>query len=150
MSTTTHASDARIVAERLTYAPADGRALFHDLTISFGRERTGLIGPNGSGKTTLVRLLAGELTASAGTVFRPGALAVLPQEFRPAPESTLATILGIDQRLDEPVVLPPLLNLDEAKGARVLVADDVADTGHTLRLVREVLGDEARARQKQL
>lgn len=45
---------------------------------------------------------------------------------------------GIDQRLDEPVVLPPLLNLDEARGAKVLVADDVADTGHTLRLVHDL------------
>jgi hypoxanthine phosphoribosyltransferase len=45
---------------------------------------------------------------------------------------------GIDQRLDEPVVLPPVLNLDEARGARVLVADDVADTGHTLQLVHDL------------
>ncbi len=48
---------------------------------------------------------------------------------------------GIDQRLDEPVVLPPVLNLDEAKGARVLVADDVADTGHTLRLVHDLCAE---------
>jgi uncharacterized protein len=46
---------------------------------------------------------------------------------------------GIDQRLDVPVVLPPTLDLVDVAGLRVLVADDVADTGHTLRLVREVL-----------
>ncbi len=46
---------------------------------------------------------------------------------------------GIDQRLDVPVVLPPTLDLVDVRGLRVLVADDVADTGHTLRLVREVL-----------
>jgi ATPase subunit of ABC transporter with duplicated ATPase domains len=99
MSSTTHASDGRIVAERLTYAPADGRALFHDLTLSFGRERSGLVGPNGSGKTTLVRLLAGELTPSFGTVHRAGAVAVLPQEFRPPPGASLAAVLRIDVRL---------------------------------------------------
>ena len=96
------ASGARLVAERLTYAPptsADDRALFHDLTLSVGRERTGLVGPNGSGKSTLLRLLAGELTPTAGTVHRVGTVAVLPQDFRPAPGAPLAVVLGIDQRL---------------------------------------------------
>jgi hypothetical protein len=46
---------------------------------------------------------------------------------------------GIDQRLDVPVVIPPALDLVDVAGLQVLVADDVADTGHTLRLVREVL-----------
>ena len=46
---------------------------------------------------------------------------------------------GVDARLDVPVVLPPSLNLLEVTDLEVLVVDDVADTGHTLRLVREVL-----------
>lgn len=99
MTTTTSVSDGRLVAERLAYSPADGRALFHDLTLSFGRERTAVIGPNGSGKTTLVRLLAGELTPSSGTVHRTCAIAVLPQDFRPEPDAPLASVLRIDDRL---------------------------------------------------
>ncbi len=54
---------------------------------------------------------------------------------------------GVDERLDVPVVLPPSLQLMDVTGLKVLVVDDVADTGHTLRLVREVLVqhvDEAR------
>ena len=43
---------------------------------------------------------------------------------------------GIDQRLDLPVVLPPTLDQVDLTGANVLVADDVADTGKTLELVR--------------
>jgi hypoxanthine phosphoribosyltransferase len=46
---------------------------------------------------------------------------------------------GVDDRLDVPVLLPPSLNLVDVSGLDVLVVDDVADTGHTLRLVREVL-----------
>ncbi|WP_284349594.1 ABC-F family ATP-binding cassette domain-containing protein [Roseisolibacter agri] len=106
MPTTTHAAhaagDARIVATRLSYAPphgADDRPLLHDLTLAVGRERTGLVGANGSGKTTLLRLLAGELTPTAGSVQRTGTVAVLPQDFRPAPDAPLATVLGIAERL---------------------------------------------------
>ncbi|HEY0996019.1 MAG TPA: ABC-F family ATP-binding cassette domain-containing protein [Gemmatimonadaceae bacterium] len=90
---------ARLVAERVTYALPDGRALLHDLTLSFGRERSGLIGPNGSGKTTLLRLLAGELAPSRGRVHRSGTIAVLPQEYRPPPGAPLAAVLGIHERL---------------------------------------------------
>lgn len=49
--------------------------------------------------------------------------------------------VGVGKRLDAPVVLPPILDLDEAKGAKVLIADDVADTGHTLQLVRDLCAD---------
>ena len=44
---------------------------------------------------------------------------------------------GVDERLEFPVMLPPLLNAVDLKGQRVLVADDVADTGATLKLVKE-------------
>ena len=42
---------------------------------------------------------------------------------------------GIDERLDVPVELPPVLNLDDIANRRVLIVDDVADTGETLKLV---------------
>lgn len=51
---------------------------------------------------------------------------------------------GVDSRLDVPVVLPPSLNLIDITDLDVLIADDVADTGHTLRLVREVLAQHVR------
>jgi hypoxanthine phosphoribosyltransferase len=43
---------------------------------------------------------------------------------------------GVDERLDLPVVLQPTLDVVDLTGAHVLVADDVADTGRTLELVR--------------
>lgn len=42
---------------------------------------------------------------------------------------------GVDARLDVPVELPPVLNLDDIANRSVLIVDDVADTGETLRLV---------------
>jgi uncharacterized protein len=44
---------------------------------------------------------------------------------------------GVDERLDLPVVLPPTPDVVDLAGATVLVADDVADTGATLKLVRD-------------
>jgi hypoxanthine phosphoribosyltransferase len=49
---------------------------------------------------------------------------------------------GVDQRLDMPVMLPPVPSAVDLAGARVLVADDVADTGATLRLVRDFCADK--------
>ena len=92
-------SGFRVVAERLAYSLADGRTLFSDLTLGFGRERTGLVGPNGTGKSTLVRLLAGELCPSAGTVVRAGTLGYLPQDFHVGADQPLAAVLGIADRL---------------------------------------------------
>ncbi len=45
---------------------------------------------------------------------------------------------GVDERLPLPVVLPPVPDLVDLDSASVLVADDVADTGHTLALVHEL------------
>lgn len=48
---------------------------------------------------------------------------------------------GIDERLDMPVMLPPVPNPADLAGSKVLIADDVADTGETLKLVREFCRD---------
>ena len=44
---------------------------------------------------------------------------------------------GVDERLPLPIMSPPVPELVDMAEARVLVADDVADTGATLRLVRD-------------
>jgi hypothetical protein len=49
---------------------------------------------------------------------------------------------GIDERLPVPMLLPPVPDLVDLHDARVLVADDVADTGQTLALIKEFLADK--------
>src|SRR5947199_3836926 len=44
---------------------------------------------------------------------------------------------GIDERLDMPMLLPPVPDLVDFHETRVLIADDVADTGATLALVKD-------------
>jgi len=49
---------------------------------------------------------------------------------------------GVDERLDVPVVLPPYVDVVDLRDTKVLIVDDVADTGHTLALVRDHCLDE--------
>ena len=44
---------------------------------------------------------------------------------------------GIDERLEMPMILPPVPDLVDFAETKVLIADDVADTGATLKLVQE-------------
>src|SRR6516164_6316603 len=46
---------------------------------------------------------------------------------------------GVDERLDMPMILPPVPSLVDLHEARVLAADDVAATGQTLVLVEDFL-----------
>jgi uncharacterized protein len=45
--------------------------------------------------------------------------------------------VGVDERLPVPMILPPVPELVDLDEARVLVVDDVADTGRTLALVQD-------------
>ncbi|MDE0581135.1 MAG: phosphoribosyltransferase [Acidimicrobiia bacterium] len=42
---------------------------------------------------------------------------------------------GVDERLPVPVMLPPAVDLVDHRNSKILIADDVADTGHTLKMV---------------
>jgi hypoxanthine phosphoribosyltransferase len=44
---------------------------------------------------------------------------------------------GVDERLDVPMILPPVPDLVDLETERMLIADDVADTGETLKLVKD-------------
>ncbi|OJX70105.1 MAG: phosphoribosyltransferase [Micrococcales bacterium 73-13] len=50
---------------------------------------------------------------------------------------------GVGQTLPRPEVLQPLLDPEALAGARVLLVDDVADSGRTLRLAVDLLSERA-------
>ena len=51
---------------------------------------------------------------------------------------------GVDERLPVPMLLPPVPDPVDLHDQRVLIADDVADTGATLALVKEFLAGKVR------
>jgi hypoxanthine phosphoribosyltransferase len=48
---------------------------------------------------------------------------------------------GVDERLEVPIMLPPTPDAVDLSGLRILIADDVADTGRTLEIVRDFCAD---------
>jgi ATPase subunit of ABC transporter with duplicated ATPase domains len=58
----------------------DGRVLLDDVSFRVGEgTKAALVGANGVGKTTLLRVVAGDLTPTSGTVARSGGLGVMRQ-----------------------------------------------------------------------
>ena len=96
----------------------DGRELFSNLDLAIGAERIGLVGRNGVGKTSLLRLIAGELEPSAGTLSVTGRIGVLRQT-PPAANASLGDLLGVSE---------PLARLARIERGEGLAADfDLAD-----------------------
>ncbi len=84
----------------ISFATADGRNLFRDISLSFGRERTGFVGRNGSGKTTLLKLALGELAPASGTVTCDGTIGILRQDYTAMARQTVAGEIGAASELE--------------------------------------------------
>jgi len=84
-----------VTLDRVAARTPDGHTLFSDLSLAFGRERTGVVGRNGAGKTTLLRLIAGLSDPGEGAVARAGRVGFLQQDAGPEPEATVAEALGV-------------------------------------------------------
>lgn len=90
---------ASITLSNLSWSTPDGRILFSDLELSFGPERTGLVGRNGVGKTTLLKLISGGMLPHSGKVTVNGTLGTLRQAVRVDPNETVADLFGIAEAL---------------------------------------------------
>ncbi|WP_274628088.1 ABC-F family ATP-binding cassette domain-containing protein [Arvimicrobium flavum] len=90
---------ASITLSSLAWSTPEGRPLFSNLDLSFGRERAGLVGRNGVGKTTLLRIIAGELAPLSGAVSTDATLGVLRQTVQVEPDETVADLFGVVEGL---------------------------------------------------
>ena len=75
------------------------RTLFSHLDLTFGTERTGLVGRNGTGKTTLLKLITGDLPVQSGHVAVTGSLGVRRQTVQVGLAETVADLFGVTEAL---------------------------------------------------
>ena len=86
---------ASITLSDLAWSTPDGRPVLSNLDLSFGRERSGLVGRNGVGKSTLLRLIAGDLSPQSGEVSITGTLGMLRQTVQGDPRETVADLFDV-------------------------------------------------------
>ncbi|APZ52583.1 ABC-F family ATP-binding cassette domain-containing protein [Salipiger abyssi] len=91
---------ASVSLSNLSYSTPDGTSLFSDLNLTFGPERTGVVGLNGAGKSTLLRLIAGELQPASGQLSLRGAVALMRQDAMETAGETVADLFGVGPALD--------------------------------------------------
>ena len=84
----------------MSYNKPNGTALFHELTLTFTKQKTGLVGRNGIGKSTLIKLILGELYPASGTIHIVTNLAYVPQHRATQPQITIASLLGMQEKLN--------------------------------------------------
>lgn len=111
--------------------PTDREVLTWELFGTAVRELAADVVADGFAPDVVVAIARGGLLPGGAMAYALGTKAVgtLNVEF----------YTGIDERLPDPVVLPPLLDTAALHGLRALVVDDVADTGETLALVQRLM-----------
>jgi ATPase subunit of ABC transporter with duplicated ATPase domains len=93
-------SSASVTLSDLGLTWPDGSTALSGLSGTFVTGRTGLVGDNGSGKSTLLRLIAGEISPTAGHILTRGDVSYLAQTLTLNTSETVAGLLGIAQKID--------------------------------------------------
>jgi ATPase subunit of ABC transporter with duplicated ATPase domains len=99
-----------VVCHNLSFAWPSGEIAIAGLDCAFPDTTTGLVGRNGVGKSTLLRLIAGDLSPSGGSVARPERIGYLPQHLVLEGHRSVADVLGIEP------VLAALATIDAGHG----------------------------------
>lgn len=90
-----------IQLNNLTYIPqSSSSSLFNNINLTFSTNKIGLVGRNGVGKSTLLKLIAGDLQPTQGSIVSQAKIAYLCQERSMDPKATVAMVIGIQEKLD--------------------------------------------------
>ncbi len=91
-------ANPRIILHQINYS-INNQAIISGFDFSFSTGKYGVVGRNGIGKSTLLRLIAGEISPSSGSIQVKGKIAYFSQEALDSPMASVADVLGISQKL---------------------------------------------------
>jgi len=90
-----------LTLQHISYTHPDREILFEDISLTItDQQKVALVGINGSGKSTLLRIMAGELTPSAGAIQADSTPYYVPQHFGQFDKLTIAQALRVDRKLN--------------------------------------------------
>ena len=113
---------ASVSLANVSWSAPDGHSVLSDISLTFQRERVGIVGRNGVGKSTLLKLVSGDLAASHGRIATEGTISTLRQMVQLSAHETVADLMGVSAGLK-------LLRKAEAGVASM---DEVAEADWTL------------------
>ncbi len=89
-----------LLLQGVAYTHPDKDLLFNNINIAINwQDKIALIGNNGSGKSTLLKIMAGNISPSAGKIKRETQPYYVPQHFGQYNDYTIAQVLGVDDKL---------------------------------------------------
>jgi ATPase subunit of ABC transporter with duplicated ATPase domains len=89
-----------LTLQHIAYAHPNRDELFDNISLSLAAgQKIALVGNNGTGKSTLLRIIAGELIPSSGTIQRSANPYYVPQHFGQFNELSIAQALRINDKL---------------------------------------------------
>ena len=93
-------AQAFLTLESVSYVLPDGNTLFSNLSEQFDLRHTGLVGRNGVGKSVLARILARQITPSAGRSVCSGRVHYLAQQISTFEHVSVSVLAGIHHVID--------------------------------------------------
>ncbi len=91
---------ASIILSNLSLSAPDGRSLFSNIDLTFGAERTGLVGRNGVGKTTLLASILREHIPQSGRIAVHGTVGLLRQNVQLPAGAQVIDLFGAREALE--------------------------------------------------
>ena len=95
------------------------------------RELAQMIADSGFNPTLVIAVARGGMIPAGALSYSLGV--------KPSDAINVEFYTDIAETLPEPVLLPPLMDVSALDGKRVLVVDDVADSGKTLKMVMDLI-----------